>query len=134
MDKARDREKVIVEIEADSELAKALADAGKNPVTIIRNGRRYVATRDPFDPVRDDDPEAFEKALRAVVGTLTPEEGERLKRTIYPWRDEEGRRIDSPHVEYRRSNQRLDDLWADYDPERVRAAEREAAGSLTDER
>jgi hypothetical protein len=85
---ARERAEVIVEVEADSELAKALANASKNPVTIISDGRRYVATRDPFDPVRDDDAEAFEEALRAVVGTLTPEEGEQWIQNIYRWREE----------------------------------------------
>ncbi len=82
------REEVLVEIESDSELAKALAAAGKKPVTIVSNGRRFVASRDPFDPVRDNHPEAFQEALRAVVGTLTPEEGKRLKRDIYRWREE----------------------------------------------
>ena len=88
MVKARVREEVIVEIEADSQLARALAHADKNPVTVVSNGRRYLTTRDPLDPVRDDDPEAFEEALRAVSGILTPEEGDEWKRNIYRWREE----------------------------------------------
>ena len=81
-------EEIVIHIDPGSELANARGSAGKNPVTIVSNGRRYVAARDSFDPVRDDDPEAFEEALRAVVGTLTPEEGEQWKRNIYRWREE----------------------------------------------
>jgi hypothetical protein len=91
----KERELVTIELESDSELAIALA-TGREPVTFLSNGRRYIATRDPFDPVRDDNSEEFRAALRAVAGTLTPEEGERLKRDIYRWREEGTRPIDRP--------------------------------------
>ncbi len=55
----KEREMVTIELDPESELAQALAAAGKNPVTIVSNERRYVASRDPFDPVSGYDPEAF---------------------------------------------------------------------------
>ena len=84
---------VTIELDPDSDVARALVAAGTKPITLISEGRRFVVSRDPFDPV-DDDPEAFREALRSVVGTLTPEEGERLKRDIYRWREEGTRPID----------------------------------------
>lgn len=99
MAEARAREEVIVEIEADSELAKALAASGKKQVTIICDVPLPVAERDPDDLWADYDPEAVREALRAVAGIFTPEEGERLKRMVYPWRDDEGRRIDPPELD-----------------------------------
>lgn len=102
------REEVIIEIDSESELAKALAAAGKKPVTIVSNGRRYIASRDPFDPKRDDDPEAFRAALRAAAGTFTPEEGERLKQNIYRWREEGSRPMNQITV----SRTGDDEVWA----------------------
>ena len=82
-----------ITLDPESELAKALepiCNDRNESITFISNGRRYIASRDPMDWVKDD-AEAFREALRAVVGTLTPEEGERLKRDIYRWREEGSR-------------------------------------------
>ena len=87
----REREEVIVEVEADSEIAKALAAAGKKPVTLVNNGQRYAVSRDPDDLWADYDPAAVRDALRAAADTLTPEEGEHLKQNIYRWREEGSR-------------------------------------------
>ncbi len=87
---------VAIELDPESELDKALATAGRKPVVLVSDGRRYVVSRDPLDSVDDYDPEEFRAALRAAVGTLTPEEGERLKRDIYRWREEGARPIDGP--------------------------------------
>ena len=76
-----------------------LAAAGREPVRLGLNDQQYVATRDPFNSVEHSDPEVFEEALRAAAGIFTPEEGERLKRMIYPWRDEEGLRIEPPELD-----------------------------------
>jgi hypothetical protein len=129
---AKATEEIVVEIDADSDLARVLAEAGKKPVRLVLDDQQYVVTRDPFNSVDHYDPEEFEEALRAAAGIMTPEEGERFKRTIYPWRDEEGRRIDPPH---RYTDDRVNDadFWADYDPEAVREALRAAAGTFTPE-
>jgi hypothetical protein len=91
----RERETVTIELDPASELAKALKAAGKHPITLVSDGRRYLVSRDPLDAV-DDDAEAFREALRAAAGTFTPEEGERLKRDIYRWREEGTRPINRP--------------------------------------
>lgn len=95
MVKAQEREEVVVEIEADSELVKALAAAGKGPVTIVSNGERFTVSRGEDAPV-DDDSAEFEEALQAVVGTLTPEEAERFKQYVYRGREEGSRPFDRP--------------------------------------
>lgn len=77
MVRAREREEVIVEIAVRIDLTKALA-ANKNSVTIISNGRRDIVSRDPFDPVSDDDRGDFRAAQRAAASAFIPEEGERL--------------------------------------------------------
>ena len=128
---AKATEKFVVEIDVDSELARVLATARREPVRLVLNDQQYVVNRDPFNSVDHSDPEEFRAALRAAAGTLTPEEGERLKRMIHPWRDEEGRRIDPPRLDIDdRSN---DDLWANDDPEAVREALRAAAGTFAPE-
>ena len=96
MVKAREQQMVTIEIESKSKLTKALAAAGKEPITLVSNGQRYVVRRDPDDLWADYDPEAVREALRAAAGTFTPEEGERLKRDIYRWREEGTRPIDGP--------------------------------------
>ncbi|MGH2616301.1 MAG: hypothetical protein ACRDJC_13735 [Thermomicrobiales bacterium] len=120
------KEDVTIELDPKSELAKALITAGRKPVTFVSNGRRHVASRNPFDPVSDHDPEAFREALRAVVGTLTPEEGGRLKQDIYRGREKGSR----PMNQITKSRTADDDVWANLDPERIRAAGRAVAGTL----
>ena len=85
-----------ITIDPESELGRALADADGSPLILERNGARFRVTRDPEDPWADYDPEAVRAALRAVAGTLTPDEGERLKELIYRGREEGTRPIDRP--------------------------------------
>jgi hypothetical protein len=92
----REREAVTIELEPESELAKALAAAGNAPVTVVSNGQRYVVSRRPIDPADDCDAEEFRAALRAAQRVFTPEEGEQLKRDIYRWREEGTRPINRP--------------------------------------
>ena len=84
-------ETIAIEIDPESELGKALAAAGRHPIALVSNGRRYVVSREPDDRCDDDGLEAFREALRAAAGVFTPEEAEQLKRDIYRWR-EEGKR------------------------------------------
>lgn len=84
----KQHERVTIDLDPESELAQALAEAGRVPVGLVSNGRRYVVSRDPDDLWDDYDAEEFEKALDAVVGTLTPEQGERFKELIYRGREE----------------------------------------------
>jgi hypothetical protein len=92
----KEREMVTIELEPESELAKALAAAGRTPVILVSDGERYVVNRQPADPADDYDREEFCAALRAAAGTFTPEEGEQLKRDIYRWRQEGTRPVNRP--------------------------------------
>jgi hypothetical protein len=108
MVKTKTKKDITIELDPESELAKALAEAGKKPITFVSNGRRYVASRDPFDPESDYDPEAFREALRAAAGTFTAEEGERLKQNIYRRREEGSR----PMNQITPSRTADDEVWA----------------------
>lgn len=89
------REPKTIHIEPDSETARLLDEAAGQPVVLETNGRRYRVSRED-DPWGDYDPEAVRKAIRAMAGTITPEEGERLKAEIYRAREEGTRPIDRP--------------------------------------
>jgi hypothetical protein len=81
-------------LDSQSDIAKALASVDSEPVVLVSNGERFRVSRDETTPLDDD--EEFERALRAVFGILTPEEGERRKQDIYRWREEGTRPIDRP--------------------------------------
>jgi hypothetical protein len=85
-----------ITVDPDSELGRALDQSAGEPVLLLRNGTRFRVTRDPDDPWANYDPEAVRAALRAVAGTLTPDEGERLKELIYRGREEGTRPLDRP--------------------------------------
>ena len=91
----KEHELTIIELDPESELAKALATAGQKSIVLISNGHRFLVSRD-LDPMDSKDAEAFREALRAAAGTFTPEAGERLKRDIYRWREEGTRPINRP--------------------------------------
>jgi hypothetical protein len=90
----KERELVTIELDPESEIAKALIVAGDTPVVLVSNGSRYLVRRDADDLVIEDDAELFREALRAATGIFTPEEAEQLKRDIYRWREEGTRPID----------------------------------------
>jgi hypothetical protein len=85
-----------ITIDPDSELGRALDQTAGEPIVLLRNGTRFRVTRDQDDPWANYDPEAVRAALRAVAGTLTPDEGERLKELIYRGREEGTRPLDRP--------------------------------------
>ena len=85
---------VTLKIDPQSEIAKALKAMDTEPVVLVSNGERFRVSRDETSPANND--EEFEEALRAVVGTLTPEEAEQLTQDIYRWREEGTRPIDRP--------------------------------------
>jgi hypothetical protein len=85
-----------ITIDPDSELGRALDDSHGAPVVLERNGARFLVTRDPDDPWANYDPEKLRAGLRKFAGMLAPEEGERIKETIYRGREEGTRPIDRP--------------------------------------
>jgi hypothetical protein len=90
------KEPLTITIDPDSELGRALVETDGLPIVLERNGARFRVTREPDDPWANYDPEKVRAALRAVAGTLTPDEGERLKELIYRGREEGTRPIDRP--------------------------------------
>ena len=90
------KEPLTITIDPDSELGRALVETDGSPIVLERNGARFRVTRELDDPWADSDPEKVRAGLRAVAGTLTPDEGERLKELIYRGREEGTRPIDRP--------------------------------------
>jgi hypothetical protein len=86
-----------IEVDPKSQLAKALSLAEKQTVVLVSNGVRFTVTRATDDDLwADYDPERVRAALREAAGTLTPEEGDRLKEILYRGREEGTRPIDRP--------------------------------------
>lgn len=81
-----DRESI--ELDPESELATLIVSSGRKPVAVHANGRRYLIVRGSDDGGSEYDRADFEEALRAVIGTITPEEADRLKDMIYRGREE----------------------------------------------
>lgn len=75
---------------------KLLDEAARSPVRIERGGVVYRLIREDDDIWAGYDPERVREGLRLFAGTLTPEEGERLKELIYRGREEGTRPIDRP--------------------------------------
>jgi hypothetical protein len=85
---------VTITIDSDSELGRALDEKDGRPIVLLRGEKRFRVT--PEDPWANYDPEKVREALRRVAGTLSPEEGERMKEQIYRGREEGTRPIDRP--------------------------------------
>ncbi|MGH2616302.1 MAG: hypothetical protein ACRDJC_13740 [Thermomicrobiales bacterium] len=81
------REAITIQIDPESDLARALRAVDEAPIVLDSNGARFLVTREPENHDADD-AEAFRAALRAAAGVFTPEEAERLKSDIYRWREE----------------------------------------------
>lgn len=90
------KEFLTIMIDPDSELGRALEDSDGSPVVLDRGGARFRVTRDPDDPWDTYDPEKVRAGLRKFAGMLTPEDGERIKESIYRGREEGTRPIDRP--------------------------------------
>jgi hypothetical protein len=90
------REPHTIHIDPDSELAQILATAEETPVVPDSNGVHFRVIRVEDDLWADYDPEAVLEGLREIAGTLSAEEGERMKALIYRGREEGTRPITRP--------------------------------------
>ena len=90
------KEPLTITIDPDSELGRALEETGDEPVVLVRGGSRFRVTRDPDDTWAYYDAEAVLEGLHEIAGTLSPEEGERMKELIYRGREEGTRPITRP--------------------------------------
>ena len=77
---------IVIPVDPDSPLGRALDARQRDPIVLIRGERRYRII--PEDPWEDYDPERLRTALREVAGTISPELGEQLKQEIYRRREE----------------------------------------------
>ena len=90
------REPLTIHIDPNSELARALASADDEPLLVESNGVHFRVIRATDDLWANYDPEAVLVALRAVAGTMSAEEGERIKQLIYRGREEGTRPLSRP--------------------------------------
>ncbi len=90
------KEPVTITIDPDSELGRALDDSDGSPVVLVRGDARFRVVPAADDLWADYDPEAVLAALHAAAGTLSPEEGERIKQLIYRGREEGTRPLSRP--------------------------------------
>jgi hypothetical protein len=85
-----------IKVTSDTDWPRLLDEAAASPVRVERNGVVFQLSREPDDARAGYDPERLRDGLRRFAGTLSPEEGERLKEQIYRSRDEGTRPIDRP--------------------------------------
>lgn len=90
------REPVTISVDPDSELGRALAESGGKPVVLLRGAARFRVIRDASDPWANYDPAEVLEGLQEIAGTLSPDEGARMKELIYRGREEGSRPITRP--------------------------------------
>jgi hypothetical protein len=90
------KEPLTITIDPDSELGRALDQTAGEPIVLLRNGTRFRVTLDADDPWANYDPESVLEGLHEIAGTLSAEEGERMKELIYRGREEGTRPITRP--------------------------------------
>lgn len=88
-------EELTIEIDPESEQARILSEAVRTSAVLVSNGARYRIRREDEGLWAGYDPKRVRDALRAA-GTLTSEEGERLKELIYRGREEGTRPLNRP--------------------------------------
>jgi hypothetical protein len=82
------KEPLTITIDPDSELGRALDETDGDPVVLVRGSARFRVTRDPDDPWASYDPDSVLEALHEIAGTLSADEGARMKELIYRGREE----------------------------------------------
>jgi hypothetical protein len=90
------RESRTIHIDPGSELGRALSEVDAAEVVLESNGVRFRAIRIHDDPWANYDPEKVRAGLRKFAGTITPEQAERIKESIYRGRDEGTRPSEQP--------------------------------------
>lgn len=85
-----------IHIAPNSELAHALAEVDNRPVLLDSSGVQFQVIRASEDLWTGYDPDAVLAALKATAGTLSREEGERIKELIYRGREEGTRPLTRP--------------------------------------
>jgi hypothetical protein len=90
------KDPLTISIDPESELGRALDAMNGEPVVLLRGAERFRIIRDPKDPWASYDPERFLESLREIAGTISPEEGERMKELVYRGREEGTRPINRP--------------------------------------
>jgi len=88
-----------VRVTDETDLPELLDEAAEEPIILERGEERFRLSRE--DGRRDDlfadyDPERVREGLRLFAGTISPEEGERMKQLIYRAREEGTRPPDRP--------------------------------------
>jgi hypothetical protein len=88
-----------IRVTAETDLPTRVDDAAAGPLILERGCERFRLSRDEgdsADPWANYDPERVREGLRRFAGTITPEEGERMKGLIYRGREEGTRPPDRP--------------------------------------
>jgi len=96
-----------VDVEPDSEIAELLQQAKEQPIIVEFEGQRFWLGRDTTDSGEDSsrpsgihepeggyDPERFAEILREVAGSISAEDGEKMKAYIYAARKTGSRPVD----------------------------------------
>lgn len=84
-----------IEVTKQTDILDLLADAAREPIILEHGGERFRLSRED-DLVAGYDPERVRDGLRRFAGTISREEGERLKALVYQGREDGTRPPDRP--------------------------------------
>lgn len=84
-----------IEVTKQTDILDLLADAAREPIILEHGGERFRLSRED-DLFAGYDPERVRDGLRRFAGTISREEGERLKALVYQGREDGTRPPDRP--------------------------------------
>lgn len=83
----KERVRVIVEIDAESDLARALKVRDVDSIILVSDGNQYEVVRIEGDQWNEEKADRARQTLRPAPGIFSPEEAEELRQKIYQWRE-----------------------------------------------
>lgn len=92
----KERTRVTLEIDATSDLARALREDDARSVILVSDGVEYEVMRVGGVPRQEERSAQLRAALQPAPGIFSPEEAEELKQNIYKWREAGTRPLTKP--------------------------------------
>jgi hypothetical protein len=83
-------------VDPDSELSRLLSNADRQPVVLENGTLRFRVVPEAEDIWAGYDPNAAIAGMDAATGSITPEEAERMKQSVYDAREAGTRPIRRP--------------------------------------
>jgi hypothetical protein len=87
---------LVISLDPQSDLARALGEADATPVRLEVGGVRYRVRREDADPFAGYDPDLVRRSLAQYAGSWADVDAEALKASVYRGREQGTRPRDRP--------------------------------------